>query len=239
MVIEISRVVRKIAKIIKYPFAEEVLVLGDSHTEAFNAFGGLDLLFSIAKYRFTVCSVGGATASGLKNLNSKTKALRKFQNAIQRYKGKKVFIMLGEVDTGFAIWLKSQTQNIPVEESYQKALDNYFDFVVDLSKKFSVYVFSTPLPTISDDQSAGEIAFKRSAINISQRERTNLTKRFNNDLESFCKKLGLQFVSLDEDSINPQTGIVRDELINKNPLDHHYDLKTYCKLLALKISTLT
>ena len=83
-----------------------IIVLGDSHalvsmSRRFRRY------FPLTK--FDVCSVGGATTSGLDNPNSLTAAYEMFSNKLSSVpENSIVIVMLGEVDTGFVIWWRSQ-----------------------------------------------------------------------------------------------------------------------------------
>ena len=84
----------------------DILVFGDSHSMVFRYCNNKQ-----NKFKFHVCEVGGATALGLVNPNSKTNALPIFSNKIRNSNSKmfkKVFLMLGEVDCGFVIWVCSK-----------------------------------------------------------------------------------------------------------------------------------
>jgi hypothetical protein len=232
-----ERLLRRIFKAIKNPFSEEVLVLGDSHVAAFDFFSPKILISDLIRYKFTVCSVGGATLSGLNNLNSKTQAKAKFLEQLKYFKGKKIILMLGEVDLGFLIWLKAEKSKSSVDIFYKIALDNYYSFISELAERYSLLVISCPLPTIKDHESFGDVAIIRSLINIKQSVRTTTTLKFNNDVAEYCKKHGVNCVNLDGLSLG-LNGYVKSELLNKDPLDHHYDMKAYCNLLAPSVKKL-
>ncbi|WP_201766594.1 SGNH/GDSL hydrolase family protein [Picosynechococcus sp. NKBG15041c] len=142
-------------------------------------------------YFFNVVSVGGATASGLENPNSITQAFSIFKTNLENSKAKIVIVLLGEVDTGFVIWYRSEKYNTKVEEMLDKALKNYQDFLLFLSKRYQVICLSTPLPTIKDGQNHGQVANLRKDIKASQRDKTQLTIQFNKSMKRFCfqKKL--------------------------------------------------
>jgi hypothetical protein len=230
----IKRSLRKIVKILKLPFSETVLVIGDSHTEAFNAFTAKQFIFELGMYQFEVCSVGGATVSGLRNTNSHTQAYQKFKKAISDFNGDKIFVMLGEVDTGFVIWLKSDNKNIPVEISFEHAVSNYCWLLDQIKDQFQVHVFSTPLPTINDSVAVGEVAIKRASISASQKQRTELTLNFNKKIESYCLANEIIFMSLDDDSLGTDM-LVKKALLSTDVNDHHYNHDTFCSMLANKI----
>lgn len=229
---------RRIIKIVKKPFAEEILVLGDSHVAAFNFFSPLQLSTVHVKYQYNVCSVGGATAYGLKNKNSKTQTSQKFAEYIKVFKGKKLFIMLGEVDTGFVIWLKHQTDKQPVDKYLEISLNNYLELLESLSNRFDIYVFSAPLPTLQDNVTVGEVAIKRAEIKVSQQDRTKLTLKFNKKIAQYCVTMNnINYIDLDSESLAPN-GLVIKALLNKDPTDHHYDMSSFCKILTYKIRSI-
>ena len=84
--------------VIGYYFVRiKVLVCGDSHTRIFSYCNKQQ-----SQFTFNVCEVGGATAQGAVNPNSKTDALGIFSTKLKNTpNADKVLIMLGEVDCGF------------------------------------------------------------------------------------------------------------------------------------------
>lgn len=127
-----------------------ILVLGDSHA---NVFECLEFSRFWISNSFKVVSVGGATASGLENPNSKTDAYNIFRKAINDENPKYVLTMLGEVDTGFVIWYRAQKKEISVIDSLNHTIKTYTNFLSGIKAKR--IVFSAPLPTIRDGQSWG------------------------------------------------------------------------------------
>jgi hypothetical protein len=85
------------------------LCCGDSHTKVFEYCNQ-----KTRRFLFDICIVEGATAQGAVNPNSKTDALKIFTNKIANTKSDKLLIMLGEVDCGFVIWVRSKRYNISV-----------------------------------------------------------------------------------------------------------------------------
>lgn len=114
----------------------EILVLGDSHTPTFN-----HPLFKekFPKLFFNVLTVIGATASGLENPNSKTKAYPIFRKAIKQSTAKQVIVMLGEVDTGFVIWYRAQKYQESVPAMMNKAIASYSRYLVELSEERCIW----------------------------------------------------------------------------------------------------
>ena len=205
---------------------ERILVIGDSHVLVFKHYN-FKLHFPF-KY-FEVVSVGGATASGLENPNSKTQAYKIFNKALQHKQYNKIIIMLGEVDTGFVIWYRAKKYNENVERMLIDAVNKYTKFIKKASSFANTIVISTPLPTI-DDNSVGEVVNARKEVDVFQYERTKLTIKFNKLVEDFCKKNNIKYLNLDMQSLG-ENGLVKKQLKNKNPADHHYDTKEYSKLI--------
>ena len=227
-----NRPIRKLKKrlqlLAKRLLREEILVLGDSHTSIFKQ---KEIRRSFPKSFFNVINVGGATASGLHNPNSKTQAYQKFREALADTKARRIIVMLGEVDTGFIIWYRANKYNEPVEAVMEKTLRNYTDFLLEVqSHPASVLCISTPLPTIKDGTTWGEVATARKEVTASQLERTALTLRFNTAVETFCQSHGIAFINLDEKSLGPD-GTVDPGLLNPNPNDHHYEPRAYARIL--------
>jgi hypothetical protein len=207
---------------------KSILVLGDSHASVFDL---LRMHLSILSYQVFVKSVGGATASGLENPNSKTRSLTIFNKAFSDKQPDIVILQLGEVDTGFVIWFRAEKYNVPVPDMMDKAIINYQKLIEEYNQKAKVVVVSAPLPTIKDGQSWGEIANARKDIVTSQVERTDLTVEFNLAIQKYCLKQNISYINLDAECRNEQ-GLIKEEYLNSDPNDHHYEQKKYCNLLS-------
>lgn len=212
-------------------FCEEIIVIGDSHANVFNH--NL-FLHDFPGYVFSVCSVGGATVSGLENPNSKTQALPLFINCVKKSKAKIIILLLGEVDTGFVIWYRAEKYKTQVSKYLDKAWDNYQQLLSMLSKTHQVVCISTPLPTIRDGQDWGEIANARKNVKATQLQRTKLTIEFNNGMRNFCEKNTITYLSFDEEAIG-KDGLVNSSLLSENPNDHHYAMNVYAEIIITKL----
>ncbi len=205
----------------------DVLVLGDSHAGVFN-----HALFD-TRYGdifFDVAAISAATVSGLRNPNSKTQALPLFRKAARKSRAKTVITLMGEVDVGFVIWYRAEKYGVPVAEMERQALDSYQKLLLEIAATRKVICVSTPYPTIGDGQDWGEVANARKEVKASRAERTVLTRHFNAEMEAFCAAHGIAYISLDAASLDGQ-GLVRGELINSDPLDHHYDAPAYAQMI--------
>ena len=213
---------------VKSCFRGEILVLGDSHAKAFRH---SLFLKNFPAYFFNVMSVGGATASGLPNPNSKTQALSTLKHALKLSRAKTVVVMLGEVDVGFVIWHRAQKKCVSVDTMLDEALANYQSFLKEVRAVSGVICISAPLPTISESRNMGEVANVRRGISATQAQRTELTLAFNKRMQEFCQGAGLHYVSLDEASLG-EDGLVAKHLLNPLQTDHHYDADAFARMLV-------
>lgn len=219
---------------VQKPFLEEVLVLGDSHVRVFSS---LRLRAKLWRYHLNIVSVSGATASGLENPNSKTQAYQKFDQALTATRAKKVVVMLGEVDTGFVIWYRAYKYDAPVSEIFTKTLLTYGQFLkLVKARGLSPICVSAPLPTIQDGTAWGEVANQRKSVSATQRQRTELTLAFNEEMERLCRAEGIPYLGLDACSLG-EDGLVKTELMNRNPFDHHYDKRVFARVLSGRVGS--
>jgi len=212
-------------------FLDEILVLGDSHASVFSNKKFKSLL---PGYFFNVVKVAGATVSGLKNPNPKTKALPIFMHGIKHSKAAITILLIGEVDTGFVIWYRAEKNNISVTKALDKAIENYQKLIKEVSKKSRVICISTPLPTIQDGYNCGDVANARNDVNATQLQRTELTVQFNKIMQKFCERNGYVYLSFDEESVG-ENGLVVPYLLNSDPTDHHYDMEKYADMIINKL----
>ncbi len=202
-------------------------MLGDSHALVFTS---KQFKTYFPNHFFNVLYVGGATVSGLQNPNSRTQALPIFRQTLENSRAETTIIILGEVDTGFVIWHRAEKHQTQVEVTLDTAIENYQSLLTTISKKSRVICISAPLPTIRDGQDWGKIANFRKGIKATHRQRTDLTIQFNKRIQEFCQKSGFFYLALDEESLG-RNGLVRDDLINSNPNDHHYGREVYAKMI--------
>lgn len=210
-------------------------VFGDSHTEVFQY---IDKHKLVKNRRFNVTLVGGATAQGMRNPNSKTNSLGIFSEKIKSLKKTASLIfLLGEVDTGFVIWYRATKYNESIDTQLQQSIDQYFDFLCELKKRgfHNITIVSAPLPTIQDNQDWGEVANARSEVKATQMERTKLTIRYNNLLSQKCRQNDFKFLNTDDRLLDKKTNIIKERFLNKDRTNHHLDLDEYSKIIIEKI----
>ncbi|GAM58793.1 hypothetical protein JCM19231_8 [Vibrio ishigakensis] len=224
---------RKIFTKLRSIFCDEVLVIGDSHVEVFRH---QKIQSKYLNKYFNVCSVGGATVSGLINPNSKTQALPIFKDAISNSKAKTIIVNLGEVDTGFVIWYRAEKNKVDIDFTLEQAVDNYISFLDYLvSTKNNVICISAPLPTITDNQEWGDVANLRRSVKTTQKDRTELTLKFNEKIAYYCESKKIAYLSLDSLSLGID-GTVKSKLLNPDPTDHHYNQDVYAEMLIDSIT---
>lgn len=229
-----SFLIRQAQRFNKKLFEHEIYVLGDSHCCVFEYLNRKKNL----RTKFKVKIVPGATALGLANPNSVTDALNQFREFLKGVKKRKrIIFLLGEVDTGFLIWYRSEKYSVSVERETEQSLFNYILFIQEcLSVGFKkITVLSVPLPTIADRQDWGEVANKRKEVKASQKEKTVLTLKYNQKLERQLQALGLSYISFDASLLDEKTGVVKKDFLNDDPLDHHLDNAKFSKLLMKEL----
>jgi len=205
----------------------KILCCGDSHTRIFNYCNTRQ-----KKFVFDVCIVSGATAQGAVNPNSKTNALNIFEKEIKSNCADKILIMLGEVDCGFIIWVRSKKYNINVDDQINISVNNLFTFIdnIILNKSYrnkDIIICGSILPTIKDSTDKKILNGARSEVDVSQLERTIKTIEYNNILRKRCDIYGYNYIDITNNIIG-KDGIVKNEFLNSNPADHHLDNeKTY------------
>lgn len=214
-----------------------ILVLGDSHCRIFEYCNHKQ-----NKFKFHLCEVGGATALGLVNPNSKTNALPIFANKIKQTKQcNKVILMLGEVDCGFVIWIRSKKYNISIDEQINESVNNLFTFIklhlLDKYKKEDIIVCGSILPTIRDSTDKRYLGGARAEVDESQLIRTKKTLEYNNLLLQNCKDLGYSYIDITKYIIDDSC-IVKSQYLNKNPYDHHLDNENTYDLWLLELENL-
>ena len=208
---------------------KHIIVCGDSHVGVFRFMNNKQ-----KKYQFDVCHVGGATAQGMVNPNSKTNALSIFINKIKKSKkADKIIIMLGEVDCGFVIWVRSKRYNISVDKQIENSTENLFKFIEKIINNFSyrkedIIVAGSVLPTIKDSINKKYLNGARSEVDVSQKIRTAKTLKYNEILKTYCKKNGHHYIDITKETLDTNNNTIKNNFINNNKNNHHLNNeKTY------------
>lgn len=177
--------------------------------------------------------VGGATAQGCMNPNSITNALDIYKEHITKTKKyDKVIIMLGEVDCGYLVWVRSKRYNISVEEQIDLCIKNISDFIVNILiqngySSEQIILCGVILPSIKDNTDPKYLGGARKEVTVSQKERTLKTLEYNKRLEEMSKMNGYKYIDITK-YILGENGVVKDYYLNEDPWDHHLSLsKTF------------
>lgn len=235
----IARIRRSLRRTIqKLQHSPTIHCIGDSHMHVMEHLATTGI---IRKTRLEFCIVDGATITGLPNPNSRTQAGPTMYRYLQRVpRSDYILLCLGEVDCGYLIWYRSQKYNESVEQHLELAVRNYCHLIKHASQSTdeNVIILSTPPPTITDDQEWGEIANARKEINASQLERTQLNSLFNQKIRAYCETHEFAYIDLDLELLDPESGLVSTQFLNKDPLDHHLDANSFGHLIAAKLKPL-
>lgn len=193
---------------------------GDSHIllakRAYKAglFGGRRMLF---------VKVGGATAAGLRYPNTRKRALAKFREALLPFNPKyQPVFQIGAMDCEYFILQRAQRLGLTVSSQVDRSLASYEVFLREVvtAGYRNAIVTSALLPAIADRQEGPVPALRRN-VTASLRERTETFLQFNGRLQALAARLGLNFIDLNQDLLNPDTQTIRDEYRHDDPNDHH------------------
>ena len=219
-------------------FLRKIHFIGDSHTEVF-----WNMEFSpwyFWKLTPEIKIVHGATATGLANPNSKTRALTIFENHLKEKVNKDDYVVfqLGEVDCGFAIWYRAEKHDLSIQKQTQLAIDNYSSLIQKsraINGKKTI-ICSAVLPTLHDGNVYGEVANLRKEVKANIKERTQLTLDFNRILKQLAEKNKLGFMDLDQYLFNKKTGFIHYKFLHKDPTNHHLNPSKLTKIISKELN---
>ena len=220
-----------------------ILVLGDSHIDVFRYSN-----YKTKYFTFYTLEVPGATAMGSTNPNSATHALNIFTEQLEKInspgvpKFDYVMVMLGEVDCGFVVWVRSKKYNISVEEQLQLSLINYETFIKTIILKYfnpeQVIILGSVLPTIKDNTDKRFLNGARSEVDIPLHIRILTTLDYNNKLSHICNNNNLNYIDITENILDKNNNNVKQKYLNKNPYNHHLDNFNTYRLWCNKLKTI-
>jgi len=202
---------------------KHLIALGDSHLEVLEFAAELNIL-NIETSNFSI--VPGATVIGLRNPNSLTDAINIFKSKlISQPLNSYILIQLGEVDCGFVMWWRAKKYSESIENQFKESIKAYSSFVNYLLKFgfHKICITGASLPTIRDGLDMGEVANKRSEINISIKDRTDLTMRYNFALERLAGSLDLHYFDITNAILDRSKNTVHEFYRNTDIFDHHLD----------------
>ncbi|HME04301.1 MAG TPA: hypothetical protein VKG38_14865 [Solirubrobacteraceae bacterium] len=211
-----------------------VLCLGDSHVAVMRD-------VHLPGVWFLPFAIGGATASGILNPNSKSDSAKVFGARLARAGlWQEVLLLLGEVDCGYLIWHRAARRGLTVDEQLELTMDAYQTFIASIVERgFSrVVVLSAPPPTIDDEQTRpeGSVADLRRSVTASKAERTELTLRFNRELRRRCETVGAVFVDVTTGTINSESGLLQARFRRAAVVNAHLAREPYSALIERQLS---
>ena len=209
-----------------------ILILGDSHTRYFQA-------RTNSRFKYTVCTVAGATAQGAVNPNSKTNALALFESHLkENTRHDYVCTMLGEVDCGFVIWYRASKHKVSIDSQIERSIANYADFLNKVASYYNpdrIIVLSAPLPTIKDNTNPNILSGARKEVTTPLGERTRLTHTYNEKLKQLCNKNGYKWIDVTKELLDPKTQVLHDKWRHPDPTDHHLNDKLAKKVYEIEM----
>lgn len=212
--------------------------LGDSHADVFRL---IEHRGTLKRTQFNYCLVRGASNMGLANPQSRTNAAEIFETYMQHIIKRKDYVVfcLGEVDCGFVIWYRAAKYQLAVQHQFELSIKNYLGLLERAAVHCQqVCVTSVPLPTIKDGQDWGEVASLRKEVTASLLDRTALTIEYNERLKEFCQQSDAYYIDLAEATLDPDSGLVKDECRNPNLLDHHLDPEKIAPIIEAQLRNL-
>lgn len=211
--------------------------LGDSHAYVFEHVRERKMLQTT---ELIVTRVGGATAFGLANPNSATNALSVFRAALEAVPTTEpALFLVGEVDAGFLVWLRSQQRGTSVEAELAESLDRYARFVDEVRHTGrEVIVATVPLPTVLDYSTWAGLANARREVRATLEERTAATRRYNEGLRRWAAARGVRLLDTEADLLDERTGLVRDVFRHPDPCNHHYETAAYASVVVPRLAEL-
>lgn len=215
----------------------ELIVIGDSHIQVFHTIAA-----ALPFWSLDICEVGGATAQGAVNPNSKTNALSIFKKKLEITKidSKYIVIQLGEVDCGFVIWYRARKYKESVRQQLNFSVKNYRLFIEEVvMPKFQterILISSAVPPTIHDNLDPKFLNGARSEVKASINQRTKLTFLYNEAIQKICLETGCQYINIFDHLISKETGIVDDRFRNEDPTDHHLSTRKTASTWIKEIS---
>jgi len=211
-----------------------VLALGDSHIRVFE-----HLFFKLffPKTIFKIVYIAGASISGINNIDSLTKAYKIYKESLTMKDYDRIFITLGEVDTAYTLWNRSQKNNTPIDTLLEDIVSKYTNFLTELSTYAPVTVLSAPLATVKENEDCpDDVSGIRATSKVTQQQRTLLCVELNSKINSFTKdKKNIDFIDFDSVVLG-KNNLVKPWLLNySDKCDHHYKRWIYSIVLVWKL----
>jgi hypothetical protein len=211
-------------------------VFGDSHTWVFHDIWRRGLL---RRTWLDFLPVGGTTASGMTNPDSKRQAAAKFRQVIDRLpRDEHLLFMIGAAETTYLLWYQAESKGRSVEVGLDRAFTNYTSFLQSLRDegRRNLVVAGVPLPVASDQDATDERLGPLRRVSASLAQRTALTRTYNQMLRSWAAEHGCRFLDYEGDILDARRGVIREELRRENPVDLHLNFEVLTPILVRRLA---
>ena len=207
---------------------QRIAYLGDSHANTWFYIKDQKL---ISTHLLHVCKASTASALGVLNKNSQSKAHRMFRRFMNKYTNKKkhlsiVIIGLGEVDCNCTFFLRLYKRKIKIKEQIDEATNRLITFANKFCQQ-SLIMFAGPiLPSCSNPQGCHR---HQHHIKENQTARTQITLAFNSQLKSKASNNNHLYFDINNKLIDHGTKLIdRSFCINQD--DHHLNIPAVAPL---------
>ena len=191
--------------------SNNLIAIGDSHVDMYSPFCR------------AICKVPGATAYGLGNDSSSTRARRAFLGFLSNLKDFIPIVCLGEVDCNSLFWHKKISDNRFLNKSVRALMK----FLSETDMKF---IISSVIPPAVDNYQVTQV---RSHVTSSKAERTEIVQKFNNLLNLRSITYGHLYLDITTDLLNSEG--VLDMTYAKSQHKTHLDAKKVKPIIERKL----
>jgi hypothetical protein len=186
-------------KLARANISDKLIGMGDSHLDNFTFFCA------------ATCRIPGATAYGLTNPLSDTKARNAFTKFINVFANHIPLLCIGEVDCNSLPWRSNEHPSPEVFIMY--SVDHLFQFLDEFNRKFIL-----PSVTLPPVESYQELSI-RTHVSAGKAKRTELVKLYNTYLKEGCSRLGHHYLDITTPTMNVD-GLIDPSFI-VSPFDVH------------------
>ena len=186
--------------------SNKLIGMGDSHIDNFTFFCA------------ATCRIPGATAYGLLNSDSDTRARETFKNFILSFPKYIPLLCIGEVDCNSLPWRAGYNRS--AEASIYQSIENLFVFLDEFNCKFILP--SVTLPTVESFKLLGV----RTLVTSNKEERTLLVKLYNALLMNKSREYGHYYLDITSKTVGSD-GLINEDFIKSNSDVHLNPTKLY------------
>ena len=219
---------------------KKLLVFGDSHARVFGY-----MKTKINDIDIKTFSISESTARGCLSFQKTLISPTEFNDFVNEpnnlNKYDYISIMVGEIDCCSLIWDQSKKKKTSIEEQLKISTDNLFEFiekhVCNYFPPEKIIICGSILPVIKDDIVWGNVHNIRKGVGGNQKEKTDLTIKFNNILKDFSENKNMNYIDIVDDTIG-ENGLIDDKWLDVDIYEHHLPSDKVWKLWYNKINNL-